>query len=132
MKRNLLAAAMLCGLAALGAWAANEIQVTTILKVANGSFSLQRTVQNYMVTQAGTAADMGIQSISTNSTVLTIRNVATPRYVFLRNLSTSNITVTVTLRLRKDDVALFPADATNITATATVQNSNLEYWVNAE
>jgi hypothetical protein len=85
-----------------------------------------------MVTQAGTAADMGIQSISTNSTVLNIRNVATPRYVFLRNLSTSNITVTVTLRLRKDDVALFPADATNITATATVQNSNLEYWVNAE
>ena len=137
MKRSnarvlMLGGAMLAGLALLGAMAADEINVTAILKVANGSFTLQRAVQSYMVTQAGKAADMGIQSISTNATVLNIRNVATPRYCFMRNLSTSNITVTVTLNLRKNDVAVFPADSTNITATATVNNSNLEYWINAE
>lgn len=121
--------AVACGLAA---WAADEIQVTTILKVANGSFSLQRTVQNYLVTQAGKAADLGIQSISTNATVLNVANVATPRYAFFRNLSTSNITVTLTVNLRKNDVALLPLNSTNVTATAVVQGSNLEYWINAE
>ena len=118
----------------LAAWGADEITVTALLKVDNGYFELLRNESNYRVTQTGTAADYGIQAIAVAPTNnLNIANVTTPGYCFFRNLSTTtNVIVTLTLKLRPGDIAVLPALSTNIDAYCEGGTANLEYWVNEE
>jgi hypothetical protein len=133
MKKSM---AWICGVVALVsvAYAADEITINLLLDVQNGNFALRRQVSNYKVTQSGTAADYGIQSVPINVTnVLAVSHVSTPGYVFLRNLSTANdIYVTCIIKLGTNDVALVPVSTTNMTAYCTAGTNNLEYWINAK
>lgn len=106
MKNIILKAVGFFALSVAFAAAADEITVNVLLDVQNGNFALRRQISNYKVTQAGTAADYGIQSVPINTTNnLNVFNVATPGYVFLRNLSTNNtIYVTCTIQLSSNDV----------------------------
>lgn len=116
-------------------YASDEISVTSILKVDNGNFTLERRVQNYLVDQTGTAADYGIKACSPSATnAITISNVTVPRYAFFRNLNTgsNSIVLTCTILLRANDIAVIPLRTTTMTAFSTNGAANLEYWVNQE
>lgn len=132
MKKTIFG--MLLALLAGIAIGSDEITINLLLDVANGNFALRRQVSNYKVTQAGTAADYGIQSVAVGVTnVLAVSHVATPGYIFLRNLSTNNsIYVTCVIMLRSNDVAVLPVASTNMTAYCTAGTNNLEYWINAQ
>lgn len=121
-------------LASLACFASDEITINCLLDVANGNFALRRQVSNYKVSQSGTAVDYGVQSVAINTTnVLAVSHVATPGYVWLRNLSTQNsVYVTCIIHLRTNDVALVPVASTNMTAYCTAGTNNLEYWINAQ
>ena len=112
--------------------AADEVKVTALLTVENGSFKYSRTVNNLLVDQTTQAVDMGIYSATTSTNALPVANVATPRYAFFRNLGTTNITVTLTMLLRPSDVALLPLSSTNVSCYTAGGTHALEYWINAE
>lgn len=115
------------------AFADDEGTVTAMLKIDNGNFSLMRNVSNLRFDQTGTAADYGVQALTTATNDLNIANVTTPRYAFFRNLSTNrNVFVTLTMKLRAYDIAVLPVLSTNITAYVTNGTANIEYWINQE
>jgi hypothetical protein len=129
--------AVITCLLALSAIAADEINVTAVLKVENANFSLTRQVSAYQVTQQGKSADYGIQFVTTTNSLVNAPNLnaegLTPRYSFWRNLSTNNnVYVTVTMLLRSNDVAVLPIASTNVMLMTTGGTARLEYWLNAQ
>ena len=122
---------VILGLAAL-AYAADECTTTIFLKVKNGSYDVQRSVANYQTDQLTNAADQGIMNATPTATAIPINNVVQPKWTYLRNLGTQGaVTVTCTLSLGTNDIALLPLANTNIQVTAAAGTTNkLEYWIN--
>lgn len=130
MKKYII---VMVGLVAGIAIAANEVTVQTFLKIKNGAYDVQRTV-NMLDSQTTSSADQGIMNATPAATAIPISNVTTPKWSYLRNLSTNTaqyIDVTCTVRLYGNDVAVMPLANTNIQATAQAGTTNkLEYWIN--
>jgi len=133
MKRILIS--LMVTMMASGAFAVttNAVTATTLLKVVNGNYTYQRSVNNYQKNQTTSSADMGIQVAVVNSTnAVNVANVVTPGYCFFRNLETTNsVFVVMTLELQPGDIALVPAASTNILIYSTVGPAKTEYWINA-
>jgi hypothetical protein len=128
-KYILIMGALVAGVAI----AANEVTVNTLLRIKNGAYDVQRTV-NMLDSQATSSADQGIMNATPVATAIPISNVVTPKWSYIRNLSTNTaqyIDVTCTIRLYGNDVAVMPIGNTNIQATAQAGTTNkLEYWIN--
>ena len=127
--------------------AADEITVTGLLKVDNGSFNLTRTVQNLRITQTGTSMDYHIQSIATGTAeqITIIADVSTNGYTWMRNISTNTdrvVQIGVTnggtfapvIQLEANDFALYRlTPSVNLYALSVGGGAvNLETWVNED
>ena len=134
MKKRYFLSCVLA-LTAVAIFAADEISVTTILKVDNGDYKVNRSVQNYKTDQTTSAADQGIMVSGASTNNVPVNNVTTPHYCFFRSLDTSTtnaIFIVLTVRLEAGDVALLPISSTNVTTYTTNGNASLEYWINAK
>ena len=125
---GILAAVLMAG----SAFAADEFTVDARLRVVNGNFDLTRQVNGYAANQTTSRSDYGIKAITTATNAIGCVNVTTPYYCWFRNTGSSNVFVTVTLKLRTGDVALLPASTTNISAYVAAGTGALEYWVNQQ
>lgn len=113
-------------------FAADEVQVTAILKVDNGAYQITRQVQQLKADQTTQRSAAGIVGTSAATNALPVSTVSTGGYSFFRNLGTNTVTLRVWAQLKPEDVALFRVSSTNILHSATGGTGALEYWVNAE
>jgi hypothetical protein len=141
------AAVALTVLVGLG-WAADEIAVTALLKVANGEFSLERRAQNVKFDQTNQSSSYNIQNIGTASAeqITIIADVATNGWAYFKNLSTvatqtvdigvqdTGSTFIAFIQLKGTEIAMLRLHPTNnIYAQATGGIAvNLEAWVNED
>ena len=144
------------------AYAANEITVTTYLRVNNGAFDQQKNVANLKIDQLGRSMTAQIQNIGTSEWEVVVigTDVSTNGVGFFRNISTNtdrwveigtravftNADATAItnyvgfMRIRASEPALMRLDPTNaIYARAYGTNSidltagvNLEYFINED
>ena len=138
------------------AWAADEITVTTLLRVSNGDYDQTKNVSQFMADQSGRSMTAQIQSIGTGSwEQITIgADVSSNGYAFFRNITTNtdrfidlatvfrhtSTTGFVALaRLQASTPMVLNLHPTNAifarafgTNDAVITGVNLEYWVNEE
>jgi len=150
---------MLVSAIMFAAIAAEEVTVTTLLRVKNGQYDQQKNVANLKVDQGGNTMSASIQNIQTGAwEVISISaDVTTNGYAFFRNLSdrtnnyidvgtgalstnTGGAVVTnfsAFMRLGAKQTALMPLHITNLVyARAFSTNAStglpLENWINQE
>ena len=148
MKKTLCVLTV-AAIAAAALWAADEITVTTYLKVDNGTFEYTKNVNQLRRDQANLGSSMNVQSIQTNAAELLVvaADVTPYGYGFFRNVTTNTDRVidigptdtnfTPVIRLEAGDVALLRlhpteplyAQAVRTSGTQTVAGVNLEHWI---
>ena len=136
---------------ALAAIAADEITVTTYMKVDNGYYQFTKNIPGLKVDQLGDSMQASIQSIQTGAweqVVISNADLATNGYSFFRCTDTNTdrwIDVgnkiggnyVANQRYYAGDVAVIPLHPTNTvwatagsTYTGAVAGVNLEFWNN--
>jgi hypothetical protein len=136
--------AVLIGMLAFAVFAADEISLTTFLKVNNGEFQLERRISNQKIDQANNSMSYNIQSIgtSTHEQISIIVDVVTNGISYFRNITT-NTDRTVDIgrqgtsgvfyafaRLKATEVAVLRLHPTNtIFAKANGGAVQIEAWI---
>jgi hypothetical protein len=143
---GIIATAMLLGVLAIVAQAADEITVTSLLKVDNGEFTLERRIQNQKIDQTGSSMSYNIQTIGTGTheQITIIADVATNGVSYFRNITTNtNTTVDIGtatggvfcafIRLKATEIAIMRLHPTNnIYSRANGGAVQIEAWVNED
>ena len=137
----------------LATYAANEVTVTTFLKVAKDNFELTRNVANQRYDKAGTASAYNIQAIGTNAheALDIVADLNTNGWAFMRctvtnldryvdiGVQDSNSAFLAFLRLSGGDMGVFKLNPTaTLYAQGGTSNTNviptvdLEFWINQD
>lgn len=69
---------------------ADEIKITIKGRVENGNYKTEWSFGQVNIDQAAQGASSGIQSIGTSAENITVGDVSTAGYLFLRNLDSTN------------------------------------------
>lgn len=96
---------------------ANEISLTASLQLNKSGVSIGGTVSGLAITQAGTNNIGNVQAVGTSSEALSLVDVTTIGYLFLKNLSTTNFVSIGTINpavAATCQVTLLPGEATVI------------------
>ena len=132
---------------AITIFAADEISLTTLLKVDNGEFMLDRRISNQKIDQTGNSMSYNIQSIATNAheQISIISDVATNGISYFKNLTTntsrtvdiglqdSNSVFIAFMRLKATEIGVCRLHPTNnIYAKANGGAVQIEAWVNED
>jgi len=136
-------------------YAANEVTVSTFLKVSKDNFELTRSVSNLRRDKFGDSSDSAIQNIGTNAheQLVISADVATNGWAYFRNVNTnvdynvdvgvqdSNSAFIAFMRLEPGDTAVmrltpvqdfYAKGVTSVTNTGINVSVNLDYWVNED
>jgi hypothetical protein len=117
---------------------ANEISVTTRLTVENGNFKADRNPGRILVDQATLAAIANVQTIGTSYEAITLGDVSTEGYCYLRNLDSTNFVDVGTdggaalvpfLRLKAGECAVFRISTNAIYALADTAACKLDVLI---
>jgi len=89
--RHFAASMIVCALLAGGIYAANEISVTTSIKVSKGNYDLSRSVGGNQIDMSGVNVSSLIQDIGTGAHELIVvaTDVTTNGYAYCRMLTTN-------------------------------------------
>lgn len=113
---------------------ANEITLSASLSIVKSGVSIAGTVSGLAVTQAGDQSIGNVQNIGTSSEALTIGDVTTIGYLFLKNLDATNyvefdlnnpVSTTAFCKLLPGEGALIPTRQTTIYGKANTAAVNV-------
>jgi len=134
-------------------YAANEVTVTTYLKVTKDNFDLTRNVSNQRFDKNGDASSYAIQGIGTNSheALSVVADLSTNGWAFMRCTPTnqdrwvdigvqdSNSVFLAFLRLKGGECGVFKLNPSatvyaqgGSSATTAVPTVDLEFWINQD
>jgi hypothetical protein len=150
LKALLAVAIVAC--TAICLYAANEVTVTTYLKVSKDNFELTRNVANQRYDKNGDATTLAIQSIGTNAheALSLVADLTTNGWCFMRTVPTnqnqwvdvgiqdSNSVFLAFLRMKGGEMGVFKLNPTATlyaqagSSTATVTQVDLEFWINQD
>ena len=99
---------------------ANEITLTAKLSVTNGNFTDERNANRISITQSSLGAQGGVQNIGTSHEAISLGDVSTEGYVWMRNLDDTNFvqvgldggaSLTPVIRMNAGESCVFRLDA---------------------
>ena len=113
---------------------ANEITLTAALSVVKSGVSISGQVNSKSITQAGDQSLGNVQIIGTSTEALTLGDVVTIGYLYLKNLDSTNfvefdlntpVAGTAFCKLLAGEAAVIPTRQTTIYAKADTANVNV-------
>jgi len=152
-KAPLLALAIALALVGIVGYinAANEVTVTTYLKVSKENFELTRNVANQRYDKAGEASSSSVQGIGTNAheALAVGADLTTNGWAFMRCIPTnqdrwvdvgiqdSNSAFLAFLRLKGGEMGVFKLSPTatifaKAGTTTNIASVDLEFWINQD
>jgi hypothetical protein len=112
---------------------ADELSLTGRFYYSKSGSIVERNTGATLVTISGTEVKSGIESVGTSNETITIP--ASPGYVFVKNLDSTNFiqlgpdSTNYFLKLLAGQWAIFPINGTALNAKANTAACNLEYIV---
>lgn len=131
LLKSAIALTIIIGLAAVAAWAANELQVQLVINYSKSGVVITRNTGNVGVTITNTALQSAVVTVSTNATALLLpaatgyvfaNNTASSAWVDLSADGTNNL-----IRIPAGKFAFWPLSGNSLVAIAQTNTLELEY-----